>query len=176
MKGRKIGFGGFERKPCRKTRGKKGEELEIPKLSSASKRNRFALLYLCSLFLFPLLCLPCSLPLYTLYTILMNASDYNFSYLWQAPILSTVYILLFILIVSIATRILQYKMKPGIYPVHSFIYYRKWIKDPDFQFISYCYPSSFCFGLYQQILQNDGFKSRKKIQKYLQPVTFLIIC
>ncbi|KMQ67798.1 peptide synthetase [Chryseobacterium sp. FH2] len=132
--GKKIGFGEiWNGSPAEKLRVKQGEELEIPKLSSATKRNRFALFYLCSLFFFPLLIvLPLAPTLYTLYYLDERASDYNFSYLWQAPILSTIYILLFILIVSLATRILQYKMKPGIYPVYSFTYYRKWVKDQIF--------------------------------------------
>lgn len=132
--GEKIGYGEiWNGSPAEKLRVKEGKELETPTLSSASKRNRFAFIYLCSLFFFPLLIvLPLAPTLYTLYYLDERAADYSFSYLWQAPILSTVYILLFILIVSMISRILQYKMKPGIYPVYSFTYYRKWMKDQIF--------------------------------------------
>lgn len=89
--------------------------------------------YAISLFFFPLIIvLPLAPTLYTLYYLDERSSDYNFYYLWQAPILSTVYILLFILVVSFLTRLLQIKMKPGIYPVYSFTYYRKWVKDQIF--------------------------------------------
>lgn len=130
----KIGYGEiWNGSPAEKLRMKEGEELEVPKLSSASKRNKYSLIYLCSLFFFPLLIvLPLAPTLYTLYYLDERASDYNFSYLWQAPILATIYILLFILIVSMISRVLQYKMKPGIYPVYSFTYYRKWMKDQIF--------------------------------------------
>lgn len=132
--GEKIGYGEiWNGSPAEKSRMKEDKELEIPKLSSTAKRNRYSLIYLCSLFFFPLLIvLPLAPTLYTLYYLDERASDYNFSYLWQAPILSTVYILLFIFIVSLISRILQYKMKPGIYPVYSFTYYRKWMKDQIF--------------------------------------------
>ncbi|MCS4301803.1 Pls/PosA family non-ribosomal peptide synthetase [Chryseobacterium sp. BIGb0232] len=132
--GGKIGFGEvWNGSPAEKVRIKTGEEVEVPKLSSAAKRNKYALLYSCSLFFFPLLIvLPLAPTLYTLYYLDDRSSDYSFYYLWQAPILSTVYILLFIAVVCILTRILQYKMKPGIYPVYSFTYYRKWIKDQIF--------------------------------------------
>lgn len=132
--GGKIGFGEvWNGSPAEKVRVKSGEEIEAPTLASAGKRNRFALLYACSLFFFPLLIvLPLAPTLYTLYYLDERSADYSFYYLWQAPILSTVYILLFIGVVSIMTRILQYNMRPGIYPVYSFMYYKKWIKDQIF--------------------------------------------
>lgn len=132
--GKKIGYGEvWNGSPAEKLRIKSGKELDAPQLSPAGKRNRFAFLYACSLFFFPLLIvLPLAPTLYTLYYLDEQSPDYSFYYLWQAPLLSAVYILLFILIVSLVTRALQYKMKPGIYPVYSFTYYRKWIKDQIF--------------------------------------------
>lgn len=132
--GKTIGFGEvWDGSPAEKIRVKSNEEVEIPQLASSAKRNRFALLYSCSLFFFPLLIvLPLAPTLYTLYYLDDRSADYNFYYLWQAPILSTIYILLFIGVVSIITRCLQYNMKPGIYPVYSLMYYRKWVKDQIF--------------------------------------------
>ena len=129
-----IGFGEvWNGSPAEKIKVKSDEEVQIPKLASAAKRDKYALLYACSLFFFPLLIvLPLAPTLYTLYYLDDRSADYSFYYLWQAPILSTIYILLFIAVVSIITRCLQYNMKPGIYPVYSFIYYRKWIKDQIF--------------------------------------------
>ncbi|MDV7697421.1 amino acid adenylation domain-containing protein [Chryseobacterium soli] len=132
--GKTIGFGEvWDGSPAEKIRVKTAEEVETPVLSSTGKRNRYSLLYACSLFFFPLLIvLPLAPTLYTLYYLDDRSPDYNFYYLWQAPILSTVYILLFIGVVSLVTRLLQYNMKPGIYPVYSFMYYRKWVKDQIF--------------------------------------------
>lgn len=132
--GKTIGFGEiWDGSPAEKIRVKTGEEVEVPILSSAKKRNKYSILYACSLFFFPLLIvLPLAPTLYTLYYLDDRSSDYNFYYLWQAPILSTIYILLFIGVVSLITRLLQYNMKPGIYPVYSLMYYRKWIKDQIF--------------------------------------------
>jgi non-ribosomal peptide synthetase-like protein len=132
--GKTIGFGEvWDGSPAEKIRVKNEEEVKVPALASASKRNKYALLYACSLFFFPLLIvLPLAPTLYTLYYLDDRSADYSFYYLWQAPILSTIYILLFIAVVSIITRCLQYNMKPGIYPVYSFMYYRKWIKDQIF--------------------------------------------
>lgn len=132
--GKTIGFGEvWDGSPAEKIRIKSEPEVETPVLSSAKKRNRYSILYACSLFFFPLLIvLPLAPTLYTLYYLDDRSSDYSFYYLWQAPLLSTIYILLFIGVVSIITRLLQYKMEPGIYPVYSFIYYKKWIKDQIF--------------------------------------------
>ncbi|WP_407505250.1 Pls/PosA family non-ribosomal peptide synthetase [Elizabethkingia miricola] len=132
--GEKVGYGEiWNGSPAQKIRTKTTEETQQPELISAGKRSLFSLFYAISLFFFPLIIvLPLAPTLYTLYYLDERSSDYNFYYLWQAPILSTVYILLFILVVSFLTRLLQIKMKPGIYPVYSFTYYRKWVKDQIF--------------------------------------------
>ncbi|MDQ1805499.1 amino acid adenylation domain-containing protein [Chryseobacterium sp. CKR4-1] len=132
--GNTIGYGEvWDGSPAEKLRTKSKEETQIPQLVSAAKRNKYAIIYACSLFFFPLLIvLPLAPTLYTLYYLDDRSADYSFYYLWQAPILSTIYILIFIGVVSIITRCLQYRMKPGIYPVYSFIYYRKWVKDQIF--------------------------------------------
>ncbi|MGS0748635.1 hypothetical protein [Halpernia sp. GG3] len=132
--GKTIGFGEiWDGSPAEKIRIKTEEEVKIPLLSSAKKRNQYSVLYACSLFFFPLLIvLPLAPTLYTLYYLDDRSPDYSFYYLWQAPLLSTIYILLFIGVVSLITRLLQHNMKPGIYPVYSFMYYKKWVKDQIF--------------------------------------------
>ena len=132
--GEKIGFGEvWNGSPAQKIRDKSKEETTAPKLASNGTRNRFALLYSISILLFPLIIVvPLAPTLYTLYYLDDKSSDYSFYYLWQAPLLSIVYIVLFILVVSGLTRLLQYKMKPGVYSVFSGMYYRKWIKDQIF--------------------------------------------
>ncbi|WP_407482933.1 Pls/PosA family non-ribosomal peptide synthetase [Elizabethkingia meningoseptica] len=132
--GEEVGFGEvWNGSPAQKIRTKTTEETKQPELSSRGKRTLFSVFYAISLFFFPLIIvLPLAPTLYTLYYLDERSTDYNFYYLWQAPILSTIYILLFILVVSFITRLLQINMKPGVYPVYSFTYYRKWVKDQIF--------------------------------------------
>ncbi|MEO7046870.1 MAG: Pls/PosA family non-ribosomal peptide synthetase, partial [Ferruginibacter sp.] len=67
--------------------------------------------------------------LYTFYVLDDNAAGYDFTYLWESPLLSATYILLFILLIAGISRLLSINMKPGVYSVYSFTYYKKWIKD-----------------------------------------------
>ncbi|WP_300597590.1 Pls/PosA family non-ribosomal peptide synthetase [Niabella sp.] len=100
------------------------------KPAPAAKRNRYAFVYLCSLFIFPLIVvIPLFPTLYTLYVADYNADDYDFSYLWQTPLLAASYLLIFIFCVAGISRVLQWKMKEGQYSIFSFTYYRKWVKD-----------------------------------------------
>lgn len=107
-------------------------EAELPgiKLASKQKRNRYAAVYLCSLFIFPMVVvLPLFPTLYTLYVLDDNAGDYDFSYLWQTPFLAMSYLFVFIVVIAVISRLLQIKMHPGTYSIYSFTYYRKWMKD-----------------------------------------------
>lgn len=116
--------------PAKKIKTITHEEQPGISLASASKRSRYSLLYLCSLFIFPLIVvIPLFPTLYTLYYLDDNAGDYEFYYLWQTPFLAASYIIIFILVISAISRLLQLKMKPGVYSIFSFTYYRKWIKD-----------------------------------------------
>ncbi len=108
------------------------EDNDLPKinLASNSKRNLHALKYLASQLIFPLVAvLPLTPTLYVLYVLDENADWYDFTYLWQTPFLSMSYLIVFILFISLLSRILQYKMKEGDYSIYSFTYYRKWMKD-----------------------------------------------
>ncbi|RQO29876.1 peptide synthetase [Taibaiella sp. KBW10] len=107
-------------------------EAEFPEIVLAPKRrrNKYAIVYLCSLFIFPLIViLPLFPTLYTLYVLDDHASDYDFSYLWQTPFLAMSYLFIFILVIGGISRLLQIKMTPGTYSIYSFTYYRKWMKD-----------------------------------------------
>ncbi len=59
----------------------------------------------------------------------MNADDYNFSYFIHVPLVTVVYILLYIFETAFLSRILLWGIKPGTYPVYSAVYIRKWISD-----------------------------------------------
>ena len=57
------------------------------------------------------------------------AGDFEFYYIWITPFLTIIYIFLFATENIILTRLLQRNIKPGIYPVHSWFYVKKWLVD-----------------------------------------------
>jgi len=100
------------------------------RLTSPKRRNKYALFYFASLFIFPLVViLPLFPTLYILYAMDYNASDYDFTYLWKTPFLALSYILLFILVIASVSRLLQRSMNAGSYSIFSPTYYKKWMKD-----------------------------------------------
>ncbi|MBS1572727.1 MAG: amino acid adenylation domain-containing protein [Bacteroidetes bacterium] len=129
--GKKIGFGEiWNGSPAEKISDKTPEELNIQNLAPAKKRTLMSFFYLITLPLFPvIIILPLIPTLYILFFLDEQAPDYSFSYLWQTPFLAITYIVLFILLISGITRLLQINMKPGRYSIFSFMYYRKWLKD-----------------------------------------------
>ena len=107
-------------------------ENEFPVVNTISKlkRNYYSVIYFFSLFLFPLVViLPLFPTLYTLYVLDDNANNYDFTYLWQTPVLSVLYLFLFIMVISGLSRLCNINMKAGTYSVYSFTYYKKWFKD-----------------------------------------------
>ncbi len=107
-------------------------ENEFPFVNTVSKfkRNYYSVIYFFSLFLFPIIViLPLFPTLYTLYVLDDNADNYDFTYLWQTPILSICYLLLFVLVISGLSRLCNINMKAGTYSVYSLTYYKKWFKD-----------------------------------------------
>ena len=56
-------------------------------------------------------------------------NDYDFGYLIWTPVLALSYVMLFVLQTVVLTRILQWGIKPGTYPVHSRTYIRKWLAE-----------------------------------------------
>ncbi len=104
----------------------------IPRFKRASKakRRRFGLYYTCALAVFPLMVvIPLFPTLYILYVLDSDASDYDFSYLWQAPFLALSYLLIFTFAVGGLSRLLNIGMKPGKHSIFSGVYFRKWMKD-----------------------------------------------
>lgn len=106
------------------------EELPQPLLVSSFKRKSYGLLYSILLILFPVVIL---LPLIPVIQILnymdSNSPDYDFSYFVYMPLLTILYISLYILETAALSRLLLYKMKPGTYPIYGWIYVRKWLSD-----------------------------------------------
>ncbi|MBS1622742.1 MAG: amino acid adenylation domain-containing protein [Bacteroidetes bacterium] len=58
-----------------------------------------------------------------------TVGDYDFHYLVWTPFLALSYVVIFILQTVVLTRLLQRGIGPGIYPVHSRTYIRKWLSE-----------------------------------------------
>lgn len=109
---------------------KKISDLPQPLPVSKSKRLLYTFYYVITLVIFPFFIL---LPLFPVIVVLNHldnqSPDYNFDYLVIVPFLSAVYILMFAAETILASRALQKNIKPGVYPVYSVYYWRKWLAD-----------------------------------------------
>ena len=116
--------------PAQLKETKKIEDLPIPAKVSTIKKAYFRLIFLCLLFAFPIFILIPLLPVIIALHAMDNAApDYSFYYIITVPLLATLYMLLFLAETVIFTRILNIKIKPGIYPTYSLRYIRKWLSD-----------------------------------------------
>ena len=106
------------------------EELPQPLKVSALKRFTYKLVFLLMLFLFPFVILLPLLPTVIILNDLDNSTpDYDFSYLIVTPSLALSYIIIFATVTILLTRLLQWGIKPGRYPIYSRFYIRKWFAD-----------------------------------------------
>lgn len=106
------------------------EDLPQPLAVSKGKRLRYSFIFTLTLLLFPFVVLIPLLPTIIILNNLDNSTpDYDFSYLTVTPSLALSYIIIFTLVIILLTRALQYKIKPGKYPVYSLFYVRKWFAD-----------------------------------------------
>jgi non-ribosomal peptide synthetase-like protein len=116
--------------PAVKVLTRKEEELLQPLPVSDVKRWTYQFIFSLSLLVFPLfILLPLIPTIITLHQLDNDADPYDFRYLIITPSLALAYIIIFALQTIIVTRLLQYKMKPGVYPVYSGFYVRKWLAD-----------------------------------------------
>ncbi len=112
------------------------EDLPQPLPVSNATRKKYNLIFMASVFMFPFIILLPLIPTIIAVNTLDNRSaDYDFTYLLIVPVLATVYILLFGLETIVITRVLQWGIKPGKYPIYSMFYVRKWFAD---QLMSLC--------------------------------------
>jgi non-ribosomal peptide synthetase-like protein len=106
------------------------DELPQPLHVSAGKRRWYSFIFTCCLLLFPFVVI---VPLVPTVIIINNLDDstpaYDFSYLTITPSLALSYILLFATVTILLTRLLQWGIKPGKYPIYSGFYVRKWFAD-----------------------------------------------
>jgi non-ribosomal peptide synthetase-like protein len=106
------------------------EDLPQPLTVSASKRRLYSLIFTSCLLLFPIVILIPLLPVVIILNNLDNSTPaYDFSYLTVTPSLSLCYIIIFALVTILLTRLLQWGIKPGKYPIYSLFYVRKWFAD-----------------------------------------------
>jgi non-ribosomal peptide synthetase-like protein len=106
------------------------EDLPQPLAVSNARRRAYSLVFLLSLLLFPIVVLLPLLPTIIIIHNLDNSTpDYDFSYLPVTPSLALSYIIVFTLSTILLSRLLQWGIKPGKYPIYSLFYVRKWFTD-----------------------------------------------
>jgi non-ribosomal peptide synthetase-like protein len=106
------------------------EDLPQPLPVSNLKRWAYSWIFTLSLLIFPVVVLVPLLPTVIIIHNLDNSTaDYDFSYLTVTPSLALSYIILFTLTTILLTRLLQWGIKPGKYPIYSLFYVRKWFAD-----------------------------------------------
>ncbi len=106
------------------------EDLPQPLHVSNGKRMQYTIIFSLSLLIFPFVVLLPLLPTIIIINNLDNSTpDYDFSYLLVTPSLALSYIIVFTLVTVVLTRVLQWGIKPGKYPIYSWFYVRKWFAD-----------------------------------------------
>ena len=109
---------------------RKESDFTQPLLITPQKLLIYKIIYSIVLLFFPFFILLPLLPTIIVISELDNAAgDFEFGYLWVTPILTTVYIILFITETVLLSRLLQRDVKPGVYPVYSWFYIKKWLVD-----------------------------------------------
>ncbi len=109
---------------------KKIEDLPQPLHVSNGTRRKYSVIFTLMLLIFPFVILIPLLPTIIILNNLDNSTpDYDFSYLIVTPSLALSYIIVFTLVTVLLTRVLQWGIKPGKYPVYSLFYVRKWFAD-----------------------------------------------
>jgi non-ribosomal peptide synthetase-like protein len=116
--------------PTVKVADRQPGEVPPPLEVSAAKRRLYAWVYGLLLTAFPVVILLPLLPVIELLNYLdNNAGDYDFSYFVYIPLLTIIYIAIYALETIVLSRWLLRGIKPGVYPVYSRYYVRKWLSD-----------------------------------------------
>lgn len=105
-------------------------DLPQPLPVSTLTRRKYKMVFILSILVFPFIILLPLLPtIITINKMDNAASDYDFTYLINAPGLALLYLILFAAETIFITRFLQRNIKPGKYPIYSMFYVRKWFAD-----------------------------------------------
>src|SRR6185312_5625578 len=116
--------------PAQFTIKKSIDDLPQPLPISKARRLKYSGIFMLALLIFPFAILLPLLPtIITLNEMDNAAPDYNFNYLVVTPSLALTYIILFAFETILLTRLLQWGIKPGKYPIYSRLYVRKWFAD-----------------------------------------------
>jgi len=107
------------------------DNIPHPLIEPAGKLFRYKVFFGFVLLAFPFAILLPLLPAIVVLNELDNntINDYDFGYLVWTPLLALIYVVLFVLQTVVLTRLLQWGIKPGTYPVHSRTYVRKWLAE-----------------------------------------------
>jgi len=116
--------------PAEKTHVAAEYELPQPLASSQIRTGKYGALYTLLLVIFPVVVLLPLLPIIEILNYLdLQAPDYNFNYFIHVPLLTLLYIVLYALETVALSRLLVWGIKPGVYPIYSKTYVRKWLSD-----------------------------------------------
>ena len=92
--------------------------------------KKYKLLFLLLVFLFPVLViLPLTPSIIILYTLDDNADFYSFYYLFQTPLFSLSYLLLFLIEIILLSKLLRKNIKEGTFSIYSPTYLKIWFLD-----------------------------------------------
>ena len=106
---------------------------QLPMATSKRNKLKYSIVLSATLLFFPILILLPLLPIIITLSELDNAAaDYNFNYVVIVPILSLIYLLLFIIETVVINRWLMRNVQEGSYSVYSVTYWRKWLADSVF--------------------------------------------
>lgn len=116
--------------PAEKTEEQQPGALLQPLPVSYLRRKSYGLLYTLLLIIFPVIILIPLLPVIEILNYMdLNSPDYNFSYFIHVPLLTILYVIIYAIETVLLSRLLLWNIKPGIYPVFSVTYVRKWLSD-----------------------------------------------
>ncbi|MDI9320174.1 MAG: amino acid adenylation domain-containing protein [Phycisphaerales bacterium] len=116
--------------PALKVKTKNAEDCQIPVQESKRNKLKYGVVLSFTLMVFPVVILLPLLPIIITLSELDNAAaDYNFNYVVIVPVLSLIYILLFVFETIVINRLLMRNVHPGMYSVYSVTYWRKWLAD-----------------------------------------------
>ncbi|HTN17215.1 MAG TPA: Pls/PosA family non-ribosomal peptide synthetase, partial [Chitinophagaceae bacterium] len=116
--------------PAARAKTRTPDDLPQPLQSSYLATKSYGFLYVVLLTIFPVIILLPLLPIIEILNYMdLSAPDYNFSYFIHVPLLTLFYVLLYALETVLLSRLLLRNIKPGVYPVFSMTYVRKWLSD-----------------------------------------------
>lgn len=129
--GKTIGYAEiWKGSPSKLIETRNEKDFLIPLEFTKKKLFYHKFLYSLLLLLFPVFILIPLIPTIIAITELDNAAgEFEFYYLWVTPFLSAIYILMFASLNILICRWLQKDIKPGIYPVYSKFYVKKWFVE-----------------------------------------------